>query len=45
MVSLAISTASRSSANGITQATGPKISSRAARSEFETGASTVGGNQ
>ena len=45
MVSLAISTASRSSENGITQATGPKISSLAARSEFETGASTVGGNQ
>ena len=32
MVSLAISIASRSSANGMTHATGPKISSLAARS-------------
>ena len=39
------STASASPSNGITQATGPKISSVAARSEFETGASTVGGYQ
>jgi hypothetical protein len=37
--------ASASSSNGITQATGPKISSRAARSSLATGASTVGGNQ
>ena len=44
-MSLAIATASASLANGITQATGPKISSRAARSAFETGASTVGANQ
>ena len=45
MVSLARRTASASSSKGITQATGPKISSRAARSLFDTGASTVGGNQ
>jgi hypothetical protein len=45
MVSLAIPIASASSSNGITQAIGPKISSRAGRSSFETGASTVGGNQ
>src|ERR1700730_7513180 len=44
-VSFAISIASRSSANGITQATGPKISSVAARSSLETGARTVGANQ
>src|SRR5687767_10593555 len=44
-VSLAIRTASSSSRNGITHATGPKISSRAARSSLETGARTVGGNQ
>ena len=44
-MSFAISIASRSSANGITQATGPKISSVAARSSFETGARTVGANQ
>ena len=31
--------------NGITHATGPKISSRAARSSLATGHSTVGGNQ
>src|SRR6267142_761155 len=44
-VSLAIRIASASSANGITAATGPKISSRAARSFGETGDRTVGGNQ
>ena len=44
-MSLAISMASASPSNGMTQATGPKISSVAARSEFETGARTVGGNQ
>ena len=44
-MSFASSIASRSSPKGIMQATGPKISSRAGRSEFETGASTVGGNQ
>src|SRR5438067_1050869 len=37
--------ASASSSNGITTATGPKISSRAARSVFATGASTTGANQ
>src|SRR5438128_1180229 len=37
--------ASSSSLNGITAATGPKISSRAARSPGDTGDSTVGGNQ
>ena len=37
--------ASSSLSNGMTTATGPKISSRAARSELETGDSTVGGNQ
>ena len=45
MVSLAWATASASSSNGITHTTGPKISSTAARSVFDTGASTVGGNQ
>ena len=45
MVSFAILIASASSSKGITQATGPKISSRAARSSLLTGASTVGGNQ
>ena len=42
---VAIRTASCSSSKGITQATGPKISSRATRSSFETGQSTVGANQ
>ena len=45
MVSFASRMASSSSRNGITAATGPKISSRAARSSFETGQRTVGGNQ
>ncbi len=44
-MSLASATASASSAKGMTAATGPKISSRAARSSLETGASTVGGYQ
>ena len=44
-MSFASRIASSSSRNGITAATGPKISSRAARSSFETGQSTVGGNQ
>ena len=37
--------ASSSPVNGMTQATGPKISSRAARSVVATGCSTVGANQ
>src|ERR687895_104086 len=45
MVSFARRTASSSSSKGITATTGPKISSRAALSSFETGARTVGGNQ
>ncbi len=45
MVSLASLTASASSSNGITVATGPKISSRAARAPGSTGQSTVGANQ
>ena len=44
-MSLASAIASASSRNGITHATGPKISSRTARSAGSTGASTVGGNQ
>ena len=44
-MSLASAIASASSRNGITHATGPKISSRTARSSGSTGASTVGGNQ
>src|SRR4051794_5032211 len=45
MVSLASATASASSRNGSTTATGPKISSLAARSSRATGHRTVGGNQ
>src|SRR5215204_4384526 len=45
MVSLASRTPSSSPEKGMTTATGPKISSAAARSEFDTGASTVGGYQ
>ena len=45
MVSLAIRMASASSSNGITTATGPKISSCTARWSSGTGHSTVGGNQ
>src|SRR3954453_7883774 len=45
MVSLASATASASSRKGMTAATGPKISSRAARSSLLTGHSTVAGNQ
>ena len=44
-MSLASATASASSRKGMTAATGPKISSRAARSSLLTGHSTVGGNQ
>ena len=44
-MSFASRTASASSRNGTTTATGPKISSRTARSPGSTGASTVGGNQ
>ncbi len=44
-MSLASSTASASVRNGTTTATGPKISSRTARSPGSTGHSTVGGNQ
>jgi hypothetical protein len=44
-VSLAISTASASSENGVTVTTGPNTSSVYARSSGPTGASTVGGYQ
>jgi hypothetical protein len=42
---LASEIASASPSNGMTAATGPKISSRAARASFATGHSTVGTNQ
>src|ERR1700759_4744174 len=45
MVSLASRLASASPLTGIPETTGPKISSRAARSSLETGDSTTGGNQ
>ena len=45
MVSLASAIASASPLKGMTAATGPKISSRAARSSLETGLRTTGGNQ